>query len=41
MAYLQNSNLWPILLILASPLAIGFVGVVWFVYRRSANEQAA
>ena len=30
-AYVQKSNLWPILLIFASPVAAAFVALVWYV----------
>jgi hypothetical protein len=39
-AYWQKSNLWPILLIFAGPVALVFVVVVWFVSRRAKRAAA-
>jgi hypothetical protein len=38
--YRQQSNLWPILLIFAGPVALVFVVVVWFAARRAKGPAA-
>jgi hypothetical protein len=40
-AYMQESNLWPILMILVSPIACIFVILVWALSRRMSSEPAA
>lgn len=30
-AYLKDSNLWPIFIVICSPFAILFIGVFWWV----------
>jgi hypothetical protein len=39
--YMQHSNVWPLFLFIPSLFAIGFVGVVWFVYRSPSRGAAA
>ncbi len=37
-AYRQQSNLWPILLIFAGPVALIYVAVVWFTFSKRKEE---
>lgn len=39
-AYRHGSNLWPILLILTSPLADLLLGILWFITRRKREASA-
>jgi hypothetical protein len=39
-AYRQESNLWPILLIFASPMAALYIGVVWVVAKKNHGLSA-